>query len=83
MNRDWVLYNLREAHKELQRMISAAESTPDYDVGEFMVGLYHLYHHVNTAWNSRDESEAVVRECSDENFYRWRQFPIKDIPMEK
>jgi hypothetical protein len=80
MNRDWVLFNLREAEQELRRPISEIESTPDYDVGKLVVAMGHAYHHLNTAWNSRDEAEAMVRECSAENFEKWRQFPA-DIHM--
>ena len=75
MNRRYVLYNLREAEEELRRTIAEIESTPDYGYGEFSVRMAHAYHHLNTAWNSRDENEAVVRECSEENFRRWRQMP--------
>jgi hypothetical protein len=80
MNREWVLHNLREAEQELRQTIAEIESTADYGYGEFVVAMSHAYHHLNTAWNSRDEAEAVVRECSAENFERWRQFP-NDIYM--
>ena len=80
MNRSWVLLNLREAEEELRKTIAEIESTPDYGYGEFVVAVSHAYHHLNTAWNSRDEAEAVVHECSEENFEKWRQFPT-DIEM--
>jgi hypothetical protein len=44
------------------------------------LALRHAYHHLNTAWSSRDETDALVRECSEENFEKWRQFPA-DIDM--
>ncbi len=81
MNRGWVLQNLREAEEELRRTIAEIELTPNFGYGEFVVAMSHTYHHLNTAWNSRDETEAVVRECSPENFARWRQFP-DDIHLE-
>lgn len=58
MNRDWVLSNLREAQEELNRTIGEIEADPEYDVGEFMVAMQHLYDHLNTGWTSRDEGPA-------------------------
>jgi hypothetical protein len=75
MNRDWVLFNLREAEAELRRTIAELESTPDYGVGEFSVAMAHAYHHLNTAWNSQNASAAAVQECAKDDFDRWRQFP--------
>ncbi len=76
MNRDWVLFNLREAEKELRQTIAAMESTPDYGTGEFSVAMTHAYHHLNTAWNSRDATPSAVDECGETDFFRWRQFPV-------
>jgi hypothetical protein len=75
MNREWVLYHLRQAHQELARTITGIDSDLEYDVEEFGVALAHVYHHVNTAWNSRDQPGARVRECTDADFSQWRQFP--------
>ena len=80
MNRDWVLFNLREAEEELRRTIAEIESTPDYGYSEMVVAMSHAYHHLNTAWNSRDETEAVVRECSAKNFERWLAVPRRHPP---
>ena len=75
MNRDWVLFNLREAEEELRRTITKLESTPDYGGGEFSIAMAHAYHHLNTAWNSQNATPAAVRECEQRDFDRWRQFP--------
>jgi hypothetical protein len=37
------------------------------------------YNHLKTAWNARDVTKAAADECSEEAFYRWRQFPTGDI----
>lgn len=76
MNRDWVLLNLREAEHELRETISQIESTAGYDTGEFSVAVQHVYHHLNTAWNARNASQVAVQQCAEEDFYRWRQFPV-------
>ena len=80
MNRDWVLFHLGEASEELSKTIHAMKEAPDYDYGAFLVAMQHLYHHLNTAWNSRDASPDQVRTESDEDFGRWSQFP-DDLPM--
>ena len=75
MNKDYVLYNLREAQKALTKTITGVESDPDYEPGGYVVDVAHVYHHLNTAWNARDASKVAADECSEEDFYRWRQFP--------
>jgi hypothetical protein len=80
MNRDWILFHLQEAHEELTRTIHEMEQDPEYDFGEYVVAMTHLYHHLNTAWNSRDASPERVKACSEEDFEKWRQFP-SDVDM--
>jgi hypothetical protein len=80
MNRDWVLFNLREAEEEIRRTIADIEAAPDYGYGKLVVAMGHAYHHLNTAWNSRDENPETVEACSDGDFQRWRQFPT-DLDM--
>lgn len=81
MNKDYVLYNLRDALKEIEDTIKDIESDPEYGEGEYSVAVNHLYHHVNTAWNARYASVAEVDECSEESFQKWRQFP-QDVEMQ-
>ena len=81
MNKQWVIWNLKEAKKELDGTIAELESDFEYDSPELSVALSHLYHHLNTAWNARDASEEAVDECSVENFAKWRQLP-DDILLE-
>ena len=80
MNKEWVLFHLKEALEEIESTIKDIESGPEYDYGEYSVAMAHLYHHVNTAWNARDCSEDEAEESSENNFRKWRQFPA-DIDM--
>ena len=80
MNRDHVLFHLGEAQKEIAETLAEIGSTPDYDYGEFWVAMQHLYHHLNTAWNSRDATPAQIDKATDGDFNRWSQFPA-DLPM--
>jgi hypothetical protein len=75
MNNDYVLFNLQEAQKGLERMIRALRERTDYDSGEFVVAMTHVYHHLNTAWNARHVSRERAEACSEEDFRLWRQFP--------
>jgi hypothetical protein len=75
MNRNYILYNLKEAQEELRRAIAEIESAHEYEYGDFLVPMSHLYHHINTAWNARDSSQAESDQCSEENFNKWRTMP--------
>lgn len=80
MNRDWVLFHLQEALEELQHTIAEIRATPDAGYGELSVAMQHLYHHLNTAWNSWDATPAEVEPASEEAFARWSRFPT-NLPM--
>ncbi len=83
MNREYVLWNLKEAADELQRTIGELEQDPDYDYGEFVVAMSHLYHHINTAWNAQSVTKTESDECSEENFHKWRSMPTNaDLLLE-
>ena len=75
MNRDWVLFHLSEALEELEGTIVEIRESAEYDDAEFLVAMSHLYHHLNTAVNSRDASESEIREPSDAAFKQWIAFP--------
>lgn len=75
MNREYVLWNLREAAEELKRTIGQLEQDPRYGQDEFVVAMSHLYHHINTAWNARDATAEEAAECTEENFGKWRSMP--------
>lgn len=82
MNKDYLLYNLQEAKEQLYQIIQDLKNNSDYDFGEYIVDMTHLYHHINTAWNAKDSTETESNNCTDEDFYKWRQFP-KDIYLGK
>lgn len=79
MNADWVLFHLREAQEELTRTIAQLDAVDQCEV-KFEVALAHLYNHLNTAWNSRNESPERTAASSELDFYTWRSFP-HDIQM--
>ncbi len=80
MNKEYILWNLKEAQKELSSTIKEIENDQDYEYGNFIVAMTHLYHHVNTAWNAQGESKEVTEKCSEKDFEKWRLFP-NDVDM--
>lgn len=75
MNKEAILFHLREAKEELDRIIHELETDPEYEYGAFLVNMGHLYHHLNTAWNGQDASRERHRDCVQEDFDSWRKFP--------
>jgi hypothetical protein len=74
-NKQIILDHLTEAKKELDCMISDIQKEHDCDFSSHYVGLQHIYHHLNTAWNIRNEQPERIENCSRDNFVRWRRFP--------
>lgn len=81
MNKEHILMHIAEAQEELSRTIQDLKEDEEYDCGNFLVAMMHLYHHINTAWNIRDISQERANECSEEDFNKWRQMP-NDIPLD-
>ena len=75
MNKDWVLFHLQETKEELDRTILEIKSDPEFDNPTFYVAIQHMYHHLNTAWNSQDETPERTYQGSEKDFHDWRQFP--------
>jgi hypothetical protein len=80
MNKSWVLFHLREAHEQLTRSIKDLEADATFDEIELLFDMQHVYHRLNTAWNSRNSSDAEGAVFSEEDFDAWRAFP-KDLLM--
>ena len=80
MNRNQVLSHLKEAREALDELTKSIESESDYDYPEFWVDMQHAYHHLNTAWNSRDATEEQIANATDADFNRWSALP-SDLPM--
>lgn len=75
MNRAAVLFHLREAAEQLSDTIRSLEGAADYGTDELRVEMGHLYHHLNTAWNGREQTDEEFNTCTDESFKQLRRFP--------
>ena len=82
MNKGWILFHLREAQEELVRTIAKLDSTESVDEIELEIAVAHMYNHLNTAWNARAVTDEQLAVQSEEDFCRWRAYPV-DIPMER
>lgn len=75
INKLMILLHLEEGLGELERTVQELKTDAEYGQGEFVVAMSHLYHHLNMAWNARFETDEKHRECTPEDFRRWRKFP--------
>ncbi len=73
MNRDVILFHLREAAEALDKTVIDVESDTSCSEEDFETAMGHLYHHLNTAWNGRHQSLAQFEKGQD--FDRLRKFP--------
>ncbi|MEO8479902.1 MAG: hypothetical protein ABI542_09755 [Gemmatimonadota bacterium] len=80
MNRELVRVHLREAREAIDAIVRDIEQDPEYNDAGLWVEMQHVYHHVNTAWNARNATDAAAEPVSEENFRRWNRFPL-DLPM--
>ena len=78
MNRDAVLFHLREAKKQLDRAIVEMEKSKCYEIDDFRPAMSHLYHHLNMAWNGKDTPAKEYPLSSRLKFHDWRKFPPND-----
>jgi hypothetical protein len=75
MTKAWILSHLEEALESLQGTIEEITSDDQFDCEGYLAGMEHLYNHFNTSWNSRKVDAKSIEKSSEEDFYKWRQFP--------
>jgi hypothetical protein len=77
MNKPAIKAHLKEAADQLAATLEAIDKK-NFRKESLLIDLSHVYHHVNSAWNGKDCTPKQYRECSEKNFYRWRQFPSEE-----
>ena len=75
MNRRVVLFHLREAAEELNHTVQQLTRDKNFSEDSLGVAMAHAFHHLNTAWNGRNQTDKQFRECIDVDFNRFRKFP--------
>jgi len=76
--REIVRQNIAEAREQLEE-IEKSLLDPEYNECELRIELEHAYHHLNYAWNIRNESDATVVAHSNESFAKWSKYPMGEI----
>ena len=74
MFKDYTLFNLAEAKEAIEQLIAEMQSDPDYDFGNFLVDMQHIYWHINSAWNGRDFDSSKDK-LTDSLYESFTQFP--------
>lgn len=77
MKKDYLLFNLNEAKEAIKELIKDLNEDPEYDIGEYMVDMQHIYWHINSAWNGRD-FDSNNDELTDSKYKEFIQYP-KDL----
>jgi len=78
MNKDNVMFHLREAKEGLENLVYDVESDEEYHESDLAQAMAQIYFHLNTAWNSRNASQKDIDEGSEDNFRLWKRFPDDD-----
>ena len=78
-NREIIGSNIAEAVEELQALERKA-SAGDLSEEQLQVGLQHVYHHLNFAWNVRRVSTAEYSRLTQAQFEEWGKYPA-DIAL--
>ena len=81
MNKEWIASHLEEAAEQLQETVKNLSSDSDYSYGDLVVEISHAYHHINTAWNSRDATPETVANYTDADYDEWQKMPSADELM--
>lgn len=80
MDRNHVLFHLREASEELLRTIAQIESESAFSRSEFAFPMLNVYHHLNTVWNTRSLEPRQIEVATDRDVNAWGMFPV-DLPI--
>src|SRR6266852_8869886 len=75
MNRHALIFHLREAAEQLNDSLKAIERHRPYNEAALELAMGHIYHHLNTAWNGRNQTGKQFAECSEKDFNQFRKFP--------
>ena len=82
MKKEYALFNLAEAKQAIEQLMEEMASDPEYDYGNYVVDMqhiyWHIYWHINSAWNGRD-FDSTSTELTDEMYEAFIQFPAERI----
>jgi hypothetical protein len=82
MNTSYVRLLLEDAAGNLRALLGEMASNAEFSEVDLSIHLNEVYGSLNTAWNGRQLSETEAPKRSEEQYYRLRQFPTRDIIMD-
>ena len=74
------LFHLREANEEIEELILEMNAGP-IDADVFKIWMAHIYHHVNSAWNTRFVT-SLDDPILHENFHEFATHPTDIVAWE-
>ena len=74
MKKEYILLNLTEAKDSIDELIREIDENNEYEFGNYLVDMQHIYWHINKAWNGRD-FDFLNDKLSDEQEEKFIQFP--------
>jgi hypothetical protein len=81
LNRQYVQYNLEEAHEEIALVMRDLKRDPAYSEAQLERALRHVVHHINIAWNARRARADAIHEATDEELASWSRYPTDLEPL--
>ncbi len=80
LNREIILYNIKEAREQLEEIENDIAQKKVLSEIELQIKLEHAYHHLNFAWNIRNESSKKYTHLTSSDFNKWSKFPKEMKP---
>jgi len=81
LNRESISFQLREAQEAIATLLEdlADPEEQDYDEERFTIDMTHIYHHINSAFNTRFAREDYYETMTQEEFDQNERFPTDII----
>ena len=68
MNKYLIEFHVKEAQEEIVTLLKLLELESTSEV-EVKISFEHIYNHINTAWNSRNQTDKEAANLSEKEFY--------------
>jgi len=76
LNLELIFSNIQEAKDELEKLGKEIKADSEFDESQLGLSLAHAYHHINFAWNTRNQTDDECKKLKDDDFKRFSKFPV-------
>ncbi|OYZ21022.1 MAG: hypothetical protein B7Y39_10080 [Bdellovibrio sp. 28-41-41] len=73
VNKKFITYNFQEIQEEVELVLRQMKVGASQE--DFYRSVQHIYHHLNIAWNARNEGQDTVFDLDDPRMDSWKEFP--------